>query len=77
MDNKEKYALKHPSQVRSAEKAKQKRKNANANLSELEAQNRAKAYIVPKGSPLAPQIADKVVKPARKPLYGFKWNSSL
>jgi hypothetical protein len=64
--------LKQPSQVRSAEKAKQQRKTANANLSQLEALNRAKAYIVPKDSPLAPQIADKVVKPARKLLYGFK-----
>ena len=72
MTYKERYALKQPSQVRSAEKAKQRRKNANANLSELEALNRAKAYVVPKDSPLAPQIADKVVKPARKPLYGFK-----
>lgn len=72
MDYKEKYALKMPSQVRSAEKAKQKIKTANANLSELEASNRAKSYIVPKDSPLAPQIADKTIKPFRKPLYGFK-----
>ena len=68
MTNKEKYQQERESQKRSREKANDKRRRMNANLEALQAANRAKAYIVPKGSELSPQIADKTVI-LKKPLY--------
>lgn len=72
MDNKQRYE--RQSQQNSRLKANEKRKTMKANLSQLEAQNRARAVVIPKGHPLSPNIADKTVKPARKPLYAQSHN---
>ena len=72
MDRQQKYQM--PSQQKSRQKANEQRKTMNANLSELEALNRATAVVIPKGHPLSPQIADKTVKPFKKPLYAKTYN---
>jgi len=50
-------------------KQKELRQKQKANLEAISEALKEKAFIVPAGHPMQPQIADKQVKPFKKPLY--------
>lgn len=51
------------------EKIKLLRQKQQSNLREMQQALKDKAFIVPIGHPMQPQIKDRTIKPFRKPLY--------